>query len=58
MFKKRESGQGLVEYILIIALIALVVVGAVKLFGKKTKEAFKKSADKIESETEEGISSR
>lgn len=52
--KNRESGQGLVEYILIVALIALAVIGAVRLFGKKTKEAFKSSAETIESAVDAG----
>lgn len=55
MSKKREAGQGLVEYILIIALVALLVIGALKLLGRKTKEAFKKSAEKIESEVDKSI---
>lgn len=55
MLKSKEAGQGLVEYILIIALVALLVIGALKLFGKKTKEAFKKSAETIESEVDKSI---
>ena len=32
-FFKDESGQGMVEYALIIALIAVIVIGAVSLLG-------------------------
>jgi len=33
--KNEESGQGMVEYGLIIALIAAVIIGAVALLGPK-----------------------
>lgn len=36
--KNEESGQGMVEYGLIIALIAAVVIGAVTLLGPKVNE--------------------
>ncbi len=35
-----EEGQGLVEYGLIIALVALVVIGAVLLLGKELNNIF------------------
>ena len=31
----REEGQGLVEYALILLLIAMAVIGALKLFGEE-----------------------
>lgn len=37
---RREDGQGLTEYALIIALIAVVVVGAVLLLGKDIAALF------------------
>lgn len=42
-----ESGQDLAEYGLLIALIALVVVGAVTLLGDNITEAFNAIADQI-----------
>lgn len=39
-----QDGQGLVEYALILALIAIIVIGAVKAVGTKADETF----DKIE----------
>lgn len=36
----REKGQGLAEYALILALIALVVVGAVAVFGTTVNGMF------------------
>jgi len=55
MIRIRKKGQGMVEYILIIALIALIVIVGVKILGKKTQDAYNKSADKIETETEDSF---
>jgi Flp pilus assembly pilin Flp len=46
-----ERGQTMTEYILVIALIAIFVIGAIKLFGKKTSEGFQNAADTIGQET-------
>ncbi len=43
--RKGERGAGLVEYALLLALIAVVVFGAVAFFGSSTGGGFKKSAD-------------
>jgi pilus assembly protein Flp/PilA len=37
-----ESGQGLVEYALILALVAIVVIGALTLVGGSVKTKFEK----------------
>ena len=50
LFSKNRSGQGLVEYILIVALIAILVIAALKIFGKKVGTSFKKSAETVEKE--------
>jgi Flp pilus assembly pilin Flp len=47
---KKQSGQGLVEYILIVALIAILAIAAIKLFGKKVSGSFKDTAEKVEHE--------
>ncbi|HEY0734162.1 MAG TPA: hypothetical protein VGD69_04595 [Herpetosiphonaceae bacterium] len=39
-FFAREQGQGLVEYSLIILLIAIAVIAAVTLFGQKVLAAY------------------
>ena len=39
-FVSEESGQGLVEYGLIIALIAVVVIGALTALGTKINDTF------------------
>ena len=39
-FFKDESGQGMVEYGLIIALIAIIAIGGLTALGPKVKEIF------------------
>lgn len=41
---KEEEGQGLVEYALILALIAIIVIGTVRVVGNDVEATF----DKIE----------
>ncbi|MBQ6268136.1 MAG: Flp family type IVb pilin [Clostridia bacterium] len=43
-----EDGQGMVEYGLIIALIAIVVIAALVLLGPKIKEIFDKTNDALD----------
>lgn len=38
--KNEESGQGMVEYGLILALIAVVVIGALTLLGNNVNKKF------------------
>jgi pilus assembly protein Flp/PilA len=47
-----KRGQGMTEYILIIALIAILVLGAVKIFGGKIKDAFTKASSKVDNVTQ------
>ncbi len=39
-FVRRDEGQDLLEYALLIALIAIVCVGAITLAGGKVQQAF------------------
>jgi pilus assembly protein Flp/PilA len=50
-FLKDENGQGMVEYGLIIGLIALVVIGALVLLGPKIRDLFESINDKIDEAT-------
>ena len=46
-FWNDESGQGMTEYILIVALIAVAAIAAVKLFGKQVTALFTSSTKSI-----------
>jgi pilus assembly protein Flp/PilA len=48
-FVKEESGQGLVEYALIIALIAVVAVAAITLLGGRIANLFTNTANNLPS---------
>jgi Flp pilus assembly pilin Flp len=47
--RKNQSGQGMTEYILIVALIAVAVIAAVKLFGTNVTNGFNSAAGQISS---------
>ena len=48
MRRKRSSqGQGLTEYILLVALIAIAAIAAVKYFGRTASDSFKSAGDQI-----------
>ncbi len=47
-FFKDENGQGMVEYGLIIALVAIVVIAALALLGPKIKGIFTSVNDEID----------
>jgi pilus assembly protein Flp/PilA len=40
LFAPKEKGQGLVEYAIILALIAIVVIGIMGTLGKKVNNTF------------------
>lgn len=42
-----ESGQGMTEYIIIVALIAIAAIGVVSLFGDNIRALFGASADAL-----------
>lgn len=49
MHKRTRShrGQGLTEYILLIALVAIAAIAAVKYFGRTTSDSFKQAGNTI-----------
>ena len=51
-FMNDESGQGMVEYGLILALIAVAAVAILGTVGSKIKDVFSGAADKLNVATE------
>jgi Flp pilus assembly pilin Flp len=49
MKKLNQKGQGMTEYILIVALIAVAVIGVVKFFGSSVKKGFNDAGNKVNS---------
>ena len=48
---KKARGQGMTEYIIIVALIAIAAIGVITLFGDNIKALFGMSADALAGET-------
>ncbi|HEY0882642.1 MAG TPA: hypothetical protein VGD87_13965 [Archangium sp.] len=44
---KKARGQGMTEYIIIVALIAIAAIGVITLFGDNIKALFGMSADAL-----------
>jgi pilus assembly protein Flp/PilA len=44
LFLRDDSGQGLVEYALIIALVSIVAIAALDLLGKKASNSLSNAA--------------
>jgi pilus assembly protein Flp/PilA len=42
-----ESGQGMTEYIIIVALIAIAAIGVITVFGDNVRNLFGASADAL-----------
>ncbi|MBN2693246.1 hypothetical protein JXR93_01165 [bacterium] len=41
--RRREEGQGMTEYIIIVALIAIAAIGVVTIFGDNIRDLFQTS---------------
>ena len=48
---KKNRGQGMTEYIIIVALIAIAAIGVVTLFGDNIRKIFGASADALAGNT-------
>ena len=48
--KKRRKGQGMTEYIIIVALIAIAAIGVVTLFGNNLRRIFGTANDALAGE--------
>lgn len=44
---RRQSGQGLTEYIIVVALVAIAAIGVVTVFGDNVRRIFGTSADAL-----------
>lgn len=44
---KGQSGQGMTEYLLIVALIALAAIGVITVFGRDIRELFSGTTDSL-----------
>lgn len=52
-FLQDEEGQGMTEYIILVALIAIAVIVAVVFFRDKLKELFFGTSNKLDEEWKE-----
>ena len=43
-FSRKQTGQGMTEYIIIVALIAIAAIAVIVLFGDNIREQFGKAA--------------
>ena len=48
--KRGKKGQGLVEYILIVALMGIVAIGVVNKLSTETQSGFKKATKQLNTE--------
>ena len=48
---RKQRGQSLTEYILIICLIAIACIGVVKIFGEDIKKAFGNASKEVRKAT-------
>ena len=46
-FHRSESGQGLSEYLIIVALVAIAAIGVVTVFGRDIRELFSGTTDSL-----------
>jgi len=42
-----QSGQGMIEYLIIVALIAIAAIGVVTVFGRDIRELFSGTTDNL-----------
>lgn len=42
--KKNNKGQALIEYVLIIALVSVIAISAIKIFGGSIKDSITKAS--------------
>lgn len=53
---KRQRGQGMTEYIIIVALVAIGAIAVVTVFGNNIRALFGNSANALAGETDSDLS--
>jgi pilus assembly protein Flp/PilA len=48
---RRQDGQGMTEYIIIVALVAIAAIGVVTVFGDNIRKVFAASAEAVAGDT-------
>lgn len=51
---KSKKAQGMTEYILIIALVAIMIIASLKFFGGRIKKGFNDASGKISNSVDSG----
>ena len=51
-FRKSQSGQAIVEYIIIVALVAIAAITVISLFSDRIREMFSGATEELGGETE------
>ncbi len=46
--RKNERGQGMAEYIIIVILVAIIVLVAIRLFGKSVYNQFENATQQVD----------
>lgn len=46
--RKSERGQGMAEYIIIVILVAIIVLVAIRLFGKSVFNQFQNATEEVD----------
>ena len=54
---RSEEGQGMTEYIIIVALIAIAAIGVITVFGQNLRALFAASANALAGNTSQSTSS-
>jgi Flp pilus assembly pilin Flp len=56
--RRRQAGQSLVEYVALTALVAIVSIGTVKVFGGKVRSRLNQITNTFDRNVQQGLKSR
>lgn len=57
-FRKTQSGQAIVEYIIIVALVAIAAITVISLFSDRIRQMFSGATEELGGESEQIESSK